>query len=182
MYRQELLMILLLFTACNSDVANNSLDKLKLNHWKGNLTKKESIELCSCLPENWIAWEEFDKNKKSSLAHVGIADFDLHIKANKSNRATSHTVFGPYCYAITYTPEVILHFFKSSEEVREAVDFTSINASIISSTNFARFFGETKKYLIYECETEIQNYMPADTNFKAVKECLSKKLNIEFEY
>jgi len=147
------------FSCSEKDDKLNGNEEIK-GDWKQLIYKSETKQLTTCLPDNWQIWEEYDTDKIKYLAHIGKGDFDLYI-------ATKSPV----------NIQFILHFYPLSESTREAVQFTYEHAEIISSLNFADYFGETEKYLIYECGTEKININQIPLEYTDVKNCMKANLS-----
>lgn len=132
--------------------------------------------LATCMPVQWTAWEESSEDKKTYLAHIGRGIFDLHFKANYE---LEDTLLGENYNGKNghkYYPEIILHFYNISKEVRESVKFTEENPRLISDFKLAKYFGETNEFLIYECSTEKQLFLPHDPKIVELRKCLIEKI------
>lgn len=139
-------------------------------------TNEISRHLLTCLPVQWTAWEESSEDKKTYLAHIGKGIFDLHFRANYE---LEDTLLGENYNGKNgrkYYPEIILHFYDNTEDVKESVKFTQENPTLISDLKFAKYFSETNEFLIYECSTEKQMFLPTDPKIVELRECLTEKI------
>ena len=156
-------------------ITNNQEVNEEINSTLG-LTNEISKELAACIPENWTVWEEYSEENKTYLAHVGKGIYDLHFRANYElvdtlmgenyNRKDGHN----------YHPEIILHFYKNEESIKESVKFTQENPKIVSDIKFAQNFGETTEFLVYECSIEKQRFQPVDERIIELRKCLIDKI------
>jgi hypothetical protein len=135
-----------------------------------------SNQLLNCLPDKWTSWEDTAYAKKTYLAHIGKGTFDLHFKANYELEDTMMAENTNSKKGKHYFPEIILHFYPKSEQIKEAVKFTTENPLLVSNIHFAEYFGETEEFLIYECSTEKQLFQPADPRIIELRICILEKL------
>ncbi|CAN5876378.1 hypothetical protein BH11BAC7_BH11BAC7_36750 [soil metagenome] len=167
---------------CSNSTTDKNIDEQGPDFTSDTIayTNEISRHLTTCLPERWIAWEESAADKKTYLAHIGKGIFDLHFKADYG---LVDTLLGENYNGKNgnkYYPEIILHFYSNSKEVRESVKLTEENPTLISDVNFAKYFakyfGETKEFLIYECSTEKQMFLPEDKQQIKLRKCMLEKL------
>jgi hypothetical protein len=175
--------LIFLFSSLLISCGNSSTDK-NVNQQGSVYSSSDTIvcandisrHLLTCLPFQWSGWEENSEEKKTYLAHIGNGIFDLHFKADYE---LEDTLLGENYNGKNghkYYPEIILHFYINSEKVKESVKFTEENPSLISDLKFAKYFGETNEFLIYECSTEQQMFLPKDKKMIKLRECLLDKL------
>jgi len=158
---KQILFIAILFTTSNCYYNNNNKIE-EIQNETVKLKNRLSKELAKCVPDNWIVWEEYLDENKTALAHIGKGIFEIHLKAKYQliDTAFAENVNGKI--ENSYYPEIILHIYKNDEYTKESVKFTQENPDIISHINFAVNFGETSKYLIYECTVEKHPFEPKE--------------------
>lgn len=174
------LFVFLLFVlgSCFEQNTSNDTSEVKENKESDILREfnyEFSKHLNNCVPKNWTVWVEHSEEHKTYLAHIGKGVYDLHFKANYELRDTSLGL-NYNGDGNKYSPEIVLHFYKNEESVKEAVKFTRENARIISDIKFALDFGETDEYLVYECLNEKQICLPEDIRMLKLRECLIEKI------
>ena len=172
-YLIHLLYVFVLVSSCDLQNNQNSADKEKNTK---RFHYDISNQLLNCLPDKWTVWEDTAFAKKTHLAHIGKGTFDLHFKANYELEDTLLDENTNGKKGKHYFPEIILHFYPKTEEIIEAVKFTTENPFLVSDIFFAEYFGETEEFLIYECSTKKQLFQPADPRIIELRNCLLIKL------
>jgi hypothetical protein len=177
---KNVLFLFLLFVLGSCSNKNNTEIKERAEIKESNNAFEFKYEiskyLIKCVPENWTVWEEHTEENKTYLAHIGRGIFDLHFRANYELEDTLLDENYNGKKGNKYCPEIVLHFYRNEEIVKEEVKFTRENAEIISDIKFALDFGKTDKYLVYECLNEKQIFLPEDVIMLELRECLIEKI------
>lgn len=132
-------------------------------------------KLRGCLPARWTLRKVAADSSKIDLAHIGKADFELHLEAQYSVVDTLYARQLRKKPGNTYRPQIVLHFYRYSAKVKQQARFVQDNMTIISALEFPQDFGETQDFLVYESTGPVA-LRAVDAAEVQLRKCLQAKL------